>query len=222
MRGQLERLAGHRRLPGWTRYLADGEVSVVTLVGDTLRSYHDSAIAPYHDIIQAGIAADVTHRTHSLLTGGLDGLLDSFRPMMRWNPPVLETDYDVDQDLYLNGRGMRLVPSYFCNHTPVTLADPELPPTLVYPIAQQYRWTHATTTGAALDALMGRTRANVLRTMHTGLTTTQLARSLNVSAASVSRHTTVLREAGLITSHRQLSAVLHTLAPLGMALLDQD
>jgi DNA-binding MarR family transcriptional regulator len=69
---------------------------------------------------------------------------------------------------------------------------------------------------------MGHTRANVLRAIHIGQTTTQLGRSLNISAASASRHTAVLREAGLITSHRQLSAVLRTLTPLGTALLEQD
>lgn len=94
--------------------------------------------------------------------------------------------------------------------------------TLVYPISQQYRWAHVATSGAGLDALMGHTRANVLRAIHIGQTTTQLGRSLNISAASASRHTAVLREAGLITSHRQLSAVLRTLTPLGTALLEQD
>lgn len=218
--GQLEKLAGHRRLPGWTRRLAEGEVTAIKLVTGTLRQYHQTAIAPHTEIIRAGIAADVAHRTRCLHSGGLDRLLESFRPMMRWNPPVLESDFDVDEDLHLNGRGIRLIPSFFCDRTPVKLADPDLTPVLVYPIAQECRWTHATRMPSALDALMGRTRATVLRAVHSGATTSQLAHRLNTSLASVSRHASVLRNAGLITSHRDGPAVLHALTPLGQALLD--
>jgi hypothetical protein len=40
-----------------------------------------------------------------------------------------------------------------------------------------------------------------------------------VSAANASHHTTVLRDSGLIASHRHANTVLHTLTPLGAALL---
>ena len=40
------------------------------------------------------------------------------------------------------------------------------------------------------------------------------------SPASVSRHTHVLREAGLVATTRDGTAVRHTLTPLGIALLD--
>jgi DNA-binding transcriptional ArsR family regulator len=46
-----------------------------------------------------------------------------------------------------------------------------------------------------------------------------LAARLHVSSPTVSYHTKVLREAGLIISPRDGSAVVHHLTPLGAALL---
>jgi DNA-binding transcriptional ArsR family regulator len=71
----------------------------------------------------------------------------------------------------------------------------------------------------ALAALLGRTRAAALACIGSGCTTTELAIRLGVSASAASQHATVLREAGLILTRRQGSAVLHTLTPLGFSLL---
>ncbi len=68
---------------------------------------------------------------------------------------------------------------------------------------------------------MGATRAAVFCAVGSGATTTQLANRLSTSLASVSRHTGVLRNAGLITTHRHGAAVVHALTPLGTSLLDQ-
>jgi DNA-binding transcriptional ArsR family regulator len=73
--------------------------------------------------------------------------------------------------------------------------------------------------GAALAALVGRNRAAVLRTIADGCSTTELADRVGISLAAASQHASILRDAGLITTHRQGSAVLHVLTPLGVELL---
>lgn len=220
LRGQLERLARTRsRFPAWVRPLADGDATAVRRLAMVLDDYHAAAITPHAAPVRRSVAADHTYRLHTLATGGLDGLLASLRPTMRWCPPVLEVDYEVDRDLYLRGRGLSLVPSYFCSGAPVSLADPELPPVIVYPIGQEFHWQAVRGPGP-LEALLGRTRSAVLHTLDGGLTTTQIARRLDVSLASASRHAAVLRDAGLITSHRDRSSMLHSLTPLGLAMLD--
>ena len=220
--GQLTRLAEGTPLPGWVGPLAVGEPTAVARLTAALRDYHDAVVAPWSTIMRQSVAADHAQRVRHLAAGGLDGLLAGLRPTMRWQPPVLEVDYATDRELHLGGRGLRLVPSYFCDGTPISLADPELPPVLVFPIAQQFKLAHAVRSPHALDSLLGSTRSAVLQSIHDGATTTQLARRLDTSVASVSRHTTVLRAAGLVTSHRHGTAVLHSLTPLGVAMLDRE
>ena len=68
--------------------------------------------------------------------------------------------------------------------------------------------------------LLGHTRASVLKLVFKERTTTELARELGVSAATVSGHTKALRAAGLIVTARSGQAVLHSVTPLGGRLLD--
>jgi DNA-binding transcriptional ArsR family regulator len=198
--------------------LAEKEVREA-LVG-VLREYHGAVIAPHHDRMQACVDAELAWRGRELLLGGVHGLLDGMGPTMRWKPPVLEVDYyDGSRDLHLNGRGLRLVPSYFCWRDPVPFADPDLPPVLVYPLLHRRPETPGHEPDRSLAALLGRTRAAVLNVVAGGATNSELARAVSVSPASATHHTTVLRDAGLIASHRHANTVLHTLTPAGAALL---
>ncbi|WP_434099571.1 ArsR/SmtB family transcription factor [Streptomyces sviceus] len=53
-----------------------------------------------------------------------------------------------------------------------------------------------------LNVLLGPTRAAILRASATGSTTTEAARRAGVTPTTASHHTAVLRDSGLITSHR--------------------
>ncbi|HEX4705131.1 MAG TPA: helix-turn-helix domain-containing protein [Pseudonocardiaceae bacterium] len=226
LRHELRLLARDTRLPDWVRDIADGDVEALNRLANGLRSYHDAAIAPHDDLVTASVAADRARRAHGLLDNGIEGLFDGMRPLVRWQSPVLEVNYPVDQELHLAGRGLRLVPSYFCDRYPISLADPDLAPVLIYPIDMGSRWPQIAVANGPrpLSALMGATRAGVLRALDVdfGTTTTQLARRLHTTIASASRHTRVLRDAGLIATQRDGIAVLHTRTSLGTALLEHD
>ncbi|WP_222598362.1 ArsR/SmtB family transcription factor [Lentzea tibetensis] len=131
---------------------------------------------------------------------------------------MLETAYLVDREIHLDGRGLLLIPSYFCWGAPVTLVDvARSTPLLVYPVEHDL----AVTPGP-LSALIGRTRSELLHLLAGAhLTTGELARRLDVTAGNISQHTRVLREAGLITTCRHANLVVHTAAPLGRRLLDR-
>jgi DNA-binding transcriptional ArsR family regulator/uncharacterized membrane protein YkvA (DUF1232 family) len=212
------------RRSAWARPLLDGDKAAVVALGDALRGYHRAAISPYWSRLQALVDADRAIRARALLDDGVEGLLNSLRPVLQWNSPILSGHYPVDRDLHLNGRGLVLVPSVFCWQEPVTLIDPELPPVLVYPVAGQQPgwWTSppAVPGGSSLANLLGDTRAAVLSVIEDGCTTTELARRVGVSLPSASRHTTALREAGLVISVRLRNMVIHTLTPLGRSLLN--
>ena len=201
----------------WMRQLADGDPGTLQQLAGALRSHHDAVVAPFGKDARAQVDADRARRGRVLLDQGTEGLLDSFRPMMRWESPVLEVDVPQHRALHLNGRGLLLVPSYLSFGTPDLLFDPDLPPVLVYPI--EHCLSRSLAAGAALAALIGPTRAAVLESLADGSTTSELARRVGVSRASVSQHTTVLRDARLIQTVRAGKAVLHSLTPLGSALL---
>ena len=69
-----------------------------------------------------------------------------------------------------------------------------------------------------LGALIGHTRSQILVALTDPHTTGQLARKFNVSAATVSQHTSVLRESGLIATRRDANTAIHVATRLGTTL----
>ena len=207
--------------PPWIPRLADGDQPTLERLAGALRSQYEGAVAPFWGQARAQIEAERSRRARVLLDQGAEGLLDSFRPMMRWEPPVLEVDVPFEQTLRLDGRGLVMVPSYLSWGTPDVLRDTSLPPVLVYPIEHDLtlRPGPRPADGSSLAALIGRTRTSLLEELGDGRTTSELARRVGVSAAAVSQHTAVLREARLINTSRAGKAVVHTITPLGSALL---
>ncbi|MCX5412705.1 helix-turn-helix transcriptional regulator [Streptomyces sp. NBC_00059] len=198
--------------------LAEGRTEPLGRLITTLRAYHRAAVEPYWPHIRACVEADRAVRGRALLDGGADELLATLPSMIRWRAPVLEADYPVDRELRLDGRGLLLQPSFFCRGTPVVYRDPDLPPVLVYPVTHPGAPAFAEP-GPWLGRLVGHTRSTVLRSIDNGCTTSELARRTGVSLASASQHACVLREAGLVRTLRHGGSVLHTLTPLGAALL---
>ncbi|MFC3577680.1 ArsR/SmtB family transcription factor [Streptomyces yaanensis] len=212
--GMLARVSG---APAWAPRLVERETREELV--KVLRAYHDAVIAPHQDRLRASIGGERALGAREALDTGIEGLLGGLSPAMRWRPPVLQVDYVEDRDLYLGGRGLRLVPSYFCWQAPIALADDTLQPVLVYPLRAARLPAPAFPSDASLAALLGRTRAAALRALALGATTSELARFLGISPATATHHTTVLRDAGLIMSQRSNNTVLHTLTPLGAAML---
>ncbi|TRO59938.1 helix-turn-helix transcriptional regulator [Streptomyces sp. IB201691-2A2] len=229
LRGDLARLAASparpRPLPAEARALAEGALEALHRLGAALHGYHRRALSAFWPHIRAQVDADRAVRARAVLGGGTDGLLASLRPVLRWQPPVLEADYPVDHELRLGGRGLLLQPSFFCSRRPVTLAVPlpDRTPVLVYPIQHTLGWALLpgdSNRDTGLGTLLGRTRAAILQDVVAGRTTSELAERIGISGAAVSQHTAVLRQAGLLLSVRRSKHVLHTITPAGLVLLD--
>lgn len=221
LRRDLGILASERPLPAEAGDLARGDGAALTHLANIMRAYFDAALAPHWSTVESVVEADRARRVRAIAGSGAAGLLESLRPAMRWHGEELHVDYPFDQEMHLGGRGLLLVPSYFCWRYPVTLLDPSLPPVLVYP-AERPAADHAIPDESrrALRALLGSTRASALAAVGDGCTTSELARRIGVSAAAASQHATVLRNAGLITSHRDRNMVVHSITPLGTAVLN--
>lgn len=222
---ELRRLSGEVRLPGWTRRLAAGDPAVLKKVCQGLKHFHRTKIAPQLPSMSPTIARDVKLHSDTVTTGGFEKLAKTLHPAMQWGPPVLHVDMrHINRDLYLRGRGLRLVPSFFCWRHPIMPADPDLPPVLVYPVTHDPAWSETTGQPAdperALADLLGRTRAAVLRSISAGAcSTSELAARAGISLASASEHARVLHRTGLVTTRRAGNAVRHTISPIGTHIL---
>lgn len=214
---ELGQVFGTRRPPAWVAAFADEDRDIARAVRVALQRYHELALRPHCDEISHHVLVEREARVRSLCTGGVEGLLRVLSGCVRWEPPVLVAEYPgPDRDLHLGGRGITLIPSYFCHGKPVGFVDAELPPVLAYPIGADVVPERTT---AELGALVGSTRARVLRELHATRSTSELARRVGISVGSASKHATALRSAGLVRSVRERNTVLHDLTGRGIAVL---
>ncbi|TNM30680.1 ArsR/SmtB family transcription factor [Streptomyces sedi] len=198
-------------------------------VAAALREFRGVAVTPYWPRIAACLEADCSARGRLLQRGGVELLLSTLHPAVTWSSGGLRIDgRGPGGEARLDGRGLLLTPSLFLSGPPL-LVDPPgraAAPTLVYPVVLAPAeiaalWTENEECQVeALGALVGRTRAAIMQTLTDACNTTELGRRVGVSPAAASQHAAVLRSAGLITTHRRLNSALHTLTPLGMALLN--
>lgn len=206
------------------RHLAEGDPAALRELTATLHVYYDIAIAPHRRTVDAAVEHDRAARVREMASRGVEGLLISLQPHVEYSDGELRVPAHPDQEIHLGGRGLLLVPSYFCINHPVTMFDESLAPVLVYPVERRHDLL-ALAAGdrrRGLPALIGPTRAAVLEAASDGRTTTDLARRVGISPGSASEQATVLREAGLIVSRRDGNRVIHQVTPLGMAMLDRE
>ncbi|WP_033411436.1 ArsR/SmtB family transcription factor [Nonomuraea coxensis] len=214
----LSLVAGSSGTSRWFRQLAEGAAGARQTLMNDLRTCSTASLAPMMPRIRTAAAADRSLRAETLLRGGIDALLATLNVRWHWDPPTLRIPSRYTYEVELCGRGLLLIPSYYAV-TPVLTYRPGDSTVLMYPM---HRGDAPVTAADTLGPLLGRTRAAVLAALRDPATTTALAQRVGISLASVSGHTTVLRNAGLISTTRIGGAVLHALTPLGTALVEGD
>lgn len=221
----LTHLAEQQAPSPWTRELADGNVGALRHLGSAVTDYYAAAVTPYQGEMRTQLEADRTRRARAMLDGGVDRLLSTLHPSVRWDPPVLTVLQYVDQDLYLHGRGLVLLPSLFCRGHPITLKDDDHAPVLVYSVTPSLGWLNPTDQRSTADpvvALLGPTRAACLQACVRPRTTTDLAREGGISLSAASRQASILRAAGLLSTFRHRGAAHHQITALGIAVLNGE
>ncbi|KNE81301.1 MULTISPECIES: ArsR/SmtB family transcription factor [Streptomyces] len=234
VRKETEAWAAQRRtVPAWTRGLGE-DAAVLGRLVDLMEHVHREAVEPHRERLDALVAADQAMRMRHVIRGGPGTLLNSLNPRrMHWEPPVLAVTMASgrDADIHLGGRGLLLVPSVFGVEFPLLDDTAEPQPWITYPVGGAETGaalpavqtaSALTAPSSALSALLGATRATVLRSIaeRPGCTTTELARYARISPASASEHATVLRTAGLTTTIRHRNTALHSVTPAGVTLLN--
>jgi DNA-binding transcriptional ArsR family regulator len=206
------------RPPLWVRELADGDRDSIELVVRALRDLHRAVIEPRWDAAVVVFHAEVARRMPALAARGHAELFGALHPQLRWRDNGLDRS-GFDGEWAVGGQGMVLAPSVFWTGAPLfSLSDNGTrPSTLVY--AAQPGGHRPAEDGLA--ALLGPTRAAVLRALAAPRGTGELAGIVGISPASASEHAKVLREVFLIETLRDGRAVRHSLTALGRTLLGQ-
>jgi DNA-binding transcriptional ArsR family regulator len=219
------------RPPTWVRNLAEGDRESVELVVRALRDLHQAVVEPRWDGALVTFHAEVARRMPMLAVGGHEELFAALHPRLRWRENGLDrTGFDGEYDLH--GLGLVLMPSPFWTGDPLfSISDNGLRPNvLVY--AAHPRGFHGgppapggltgdPVGGDSLAALLGPTRAAVLRALAAPRGTSELAGVVGISPASASEHAKVLRDVYLIETSREGRAARHSLTALGRTMLGQ-
>ncbi|GAB2968155.1 transcriptional regulator [Amycolatopsis acidiphila] len=219
LRIEIAAVFTNRTAPPSVRSLTtDAGTSLGELI-EVVRYAHGALLAPYWSSICDAVAAERARRARALTASGAGEFLAGLPGSLLWDGEVLTTGYPVDRTVVLGGRGITVVPTYFCSGDPVTFIDPDLPPVLVCPLADAAGLVDSPPVSAGLARLLGETRACCLDALRTRMTTSELAQRLDITVGAASKHAAVLRQNGLIASTRRGGAVLHQLTRLGAALL---
>lgn len=217
------------RPPTWVRNLADGDRESVELVVRALHDLHQAVVEPRWDNALVAFHAEMARRIPVLAARGHEELFAALHPRLRWRENGLDrTGFDGEWDLH--GPGMVLMPSAFWTGEPLfSFSDDELRPNvLIYAAHPRGLNGHGLAHDGlrtdeadddSLAALLGPTRAAVLRALEEPVSTAELAGVVGISPASASEHAKVLREVNLIETSREGRAARHSLTALGRTML---
>lgn len=191
-------------------------------LADALRAWWEAAVRPFWPRIRAVLEADIAYRTRQLAEDGIQEVLARLHPALRWTGDRLVFPEPPSDSLDLDGTGITLAPSAFAVHCRLLTGPGPTPPAAVYPSrAVGTLWECRGASGDGLARLLGRSRARLLAFTRSPATTTQLAVRTGLSLGAVSQHLSVLREAGLVTSHRYRREVHYATSELGNALSER-
>jgi hypothetical protein len=216
----------------WVRQLADGDREARDIFVGALSDMYAAVVAPRWDSVLSAFHADAISRMAVLAAGGHEKLFAALDPRLRWRDDGLDrTGADFEWEMKLDGSGLLIQPLACWTGPPVfSFGDgpgADRGPVLLYGCAPGGPLIPAGSQEAdspvcdALAALLGPTRAAVLRALRKPRGTAELAEAVRISPASASEHAKVLRDAYLIETSRAGRSVRHSLTVLGTAMLGQ-
>lgn len=223
VRAELEYVAQGKPLPEPLRPLYADPVRHLPGVVEEMHKYWKAVLEPDWPRIRALVMAELFDRTEQFAWGGLSQVLANLHPEVSFSNGEIHVDkphhcrnrYDLD------GTGVVLVPSVFIWPKLMIQCCQAKQPSITFPprgIAELWR-VDSEIHMDPLFALVGKTRAVLLASLNLPRTTTQLARHLDLSPASVSQHLKILKATGLASSRRRGRLVLYQRTAAATALL---
>ncbi|MGE3811006.1 MAG: ArsR/SmtB family transcription factor [Candidatus Nanopelagicales bacterium] len=195
------------------------------LLGEALQLAWDVLVAPWWPTMLRFLEADIAWWTTVAGEAGMGAMLARLHSRVTWDGADLVVSPTRTPQRYdRTGSGLLLVPTVFnAPYAGLAAYDPH------------HTWLVFSTRSAGLvfdqgldpgddglAALLGRTRAAVLRWTTSPRTTSEISRAASMSMGTVSEHLGVLRQAGLVSSERHGREVLYRPTRLGWQLLEAN
>lgn len=223
VRAELETVYQDRPMPAVLRPLYEDPATQLLVVVAELRAYWQVAVEPIWPRLRALCMADLSYRIEQFGSGGIARVLEGLHPQLSLDRDRLLIDkpHHCVHRVDLDGTGIVLIPCAFSWPTLVVRCCGSAQPLLSYPprgVATLWAETRPDQADP-LAALLGRKRAVLLAALSLPATTTQLARQLNVSPATVSEHLKILKASGLVDAQRHGKVVLYQRTQAAGALL---
>jgi DNA-binding transcriptional ArsR family regulator len=212
-----------RDLPPVVQEFVTDPAGGLARLAEAVYDYWQVAIGPYWVRIVGVLEEDVTYRASRSVSGGLFALLTDLHPEVTLEDGLLRVDKPHHAPATYLGAELTLVPSVFV--WPDLIIGHSRPGK--FELTYAARGVGRVWEGLSqeqipddpLGALIGRSRAAVLLRLDVPMSTTHLARDLGQSPATVSKHLSILREGGMVTSWRSGRSVLYRRTPLAETVL---
>jgi len=201
-------------------FVDHSERALERLAGE-IEEYWNAVMVERWPAVRALLEGEVLMGAHRHIVGGVDAFLGDLHPGVRWDRSALHVRGGEDRTLRPGGRGVVLVATAFAWPDVAAGLSTEGTPLVAF----QARGTASLWDSLpadpehGLEVLLGRERAAALQSLRIPRSTTELATLLHAAPSSVSYHLAVLRQAGLVDSHREGRRVLYRVSPLGAGLL---
>ncbi|MEU4213265.1 winged helix-turn-helix domain-containing protein [Streptomyces sp. NPDC026206] len=223
VRSEIERVYAPHPSPAplWIRDLHRGDAGAWQLLRRGQHAAFEAVLRPVWPLVQDLHQREFARHALTVAEHGIGAGLAALVPGSRLHGDVWEFEGPGERDIRPRGRDLMLLPTFHWTGHPLIADLPDGPLAVTYAAGPGLPLPPAGAgdTDDALAGVLGRTRLDILLLLAQEHTTSDLARRLGVSNATVSAHTAALRGAGLITTVRAGRAVLHQRAALGSLLV---
>lgn len=197
-------------VPDEARPFVDDPVGALRGFTAEAEAFWQAAIEPWWAPMSAFLESEIAARARRLVTVGGEVAFADLDPTVSWDgrdltvSPVVTTPQDID----LGGKGLLLIPSVLA-WSVWPRVDPPWDPALTYqPPGVGDLWLQASSAGA-LEDLLGRRRAWLLRSLVQPTSTRGLAGRTGWSPGGINSHLAVLLRTGLVVRRREGREVIY-------------
>jgi DNA-binding transcriptional ArsR family regulator len=207
-------------VPAEAMPFVDDPAHALAVLVDQTRTFWVATLEPWWGRMAAFLESEIAARARRLVSIGGAAAFSDLDPSVTWNGRTLAvTPVKLEpRTVALEGRGLLLIPSVLAFGAWPRVDAPWDPALTYQPPGTGDLWQHDHRAAGALEELIGRRRAALLRSLDRPASTKVLAQRTGWSSGGVNTHLAVLRRTGLVTRRRDRREVVYSRTAAGDAL----